>query len=139
MRVVYLHNYNFDGENQISPLVCILRSCPNLKELIFLLGKRKKSGMKLDVNLLEGPGSGCNNLQILQIKKFHGSTTELWFVKFILVFAPLLRKAILLVERSVGERQFSKISNKLKQLPRASPNSEIIYKQYCSVKQARHG
>ncbi|XP_019246336.1 PREDICTED: uncharacterized protein LOC109225988 [Nicotiana attenuata] len=76
LRVVYLHNYNFDSENQISPRVCILRSCPNLKELIFLLGKRKKSEMKLDVNVLQGPGSGCNNLQILQIKKLHGSTTD---------------------------------------------------------------
>lgn len=79
--------------------------------------------MKVDVNLPEG----LNNLQKLKITGFRGSRNELSFARFILASAPLLRKAIFLVRRSVKERRSLKISTELMQFPRASPESEIRY------------
>ncbi|OIT30983.1 PREDICTED: F-box/FBD/LRR-repeat protein At1g13570-like [Nicotiana attenuata] len=140
LRVVNFHNYDFDGVNQIFPLLCILRSSPNLKALTFLLCQRKEGDMEVDLNLLEGPHcmtQGLDNLQTFEIKNFHGSRTELRFVRFILASAPLLQKPIFLVDRSVNESRSSEIRKKLMQFPRASPKSEIIYKQYCWEEEAR--
>lgn len=106
LRFIYFHDYNFDGEDLIFPLLCILRSSPNLEELNFHMHRRKKGDMKVDVNLPEG----LNNLQKLKITGFRGSRNELSFARFILTSAPLLRKAIFLVRRSVKERRSLKIS-----------------------------
>ncbi|OIT30985.1 PREDICTED: F-box/FBD/LRR-repeat protein At1g13570-like [Nicotiana attenuata] len=130
LRSLYFIRYNFDGEDQIFALLRILRSCPNLKILQFLSSQGKKGDMEVDVNYFEEPDCaepGFNNLQTLRISKFYGSRTELRFVRFILGSAPLLRKAILLVDSSINESQSLKISKELMRFPRASPKSEIVF------------
>lgn len=90
----------------------------------------------MDVNYFEEPdctAQGFNNLQTLHINKFYGSRTELRFVRFILGSAPLLRKAILLVDSSINESQSLKISKELMRFPRASPKSEIVFEPWSKV------
>ncbi|XP_070058165.1 F-box/FBD/LRR-repeat protein At1g13570-like [Nicotiana tomentosiformis] len=136
LRYLYFFDYNFDGEDQIFPLLRILRSCPSLKILQFLSSQGKKDDKKVDVNYFEEPdctAQGFNNLQTLHINKFYGSRTELRFVRFILGSAPLLRKAILLVDSSINESQSLKISKELMRFPRASPKSEIVFEPWSKV------
>ncbi|XP_059290576.1 F-box/FBD/LRR-repeat protein At1g13570-like isoform X1 [Lycium ferocissimum] len=140
LRCLFIWDYDFDSEDQLFALLSILRSSPNLKTLQFLtLLQWKEGDMEVDVNNFQGPDYGSqrlNNFQILQINKFRGSRAELLFIRFILVSAPLLRKAILLVDTSLNESQSLKISQELMRFPRASPKSEIIFEPW-SIERAR--
>ncbi|KAK4353683.1 hypothetical protein RND71_025877 [Anisodus tanguticus] len=134
LRCLYLWDYDFDSKDQIFALLSILRNSPNLKVLqLFMSGQRKNGNMEVDVNYFEGPDSGTqrlNSFQTLQMNRFYGSRAELLFIRFILASAPLLQKAILLVDTSINESQSLKISKELMRFPRASPKSEIIFEQW---------
>ncbi|XP_060215441.1 putative FBD-associated F-box protein At5g56390 [Lycium barbarum] len=140
LRYLYLWDYDFDSKDQLFALLSILRSSPNLKTLQFLMwGQMKKGDMEVDVNNFQEPDYGTqrlNNFQTLQINSFCGSRAELLFIRFILASAPLLRKAVLLIDTSVSESQSLKISKELMQFPRASPKPEIIFEPW-SIERAR--
>ncbi|KAK4715877.1 hypothetical protein R3W88_014215 [Solanum pinnatisectum] len=121
---------DFDDEDQVSSILRILRSTPNVKDLILVWSLEIIGGME-DVNHFEGAAYGAqefNKLQKLKITAFRGLKPELLFVRFILRSAPLLLKTILLVDESVHESQYLKISEELMGFPRASPKLEIICK-----------
>lgn len=133
LRGLYLSDYHFDSEDQTFALLSILKSFPNLKILQFYMpGQRKKGDMEVDVNSSQGPDYGTQRLsfQTLQINRFLGSRAEILFMRFILLSAPLLQKAILLVDKSVSKNQSLKISKELMRFPRASPKAEIIYEPW---------
>ncbi|PHT48871.1 hypothetical protein CQW23_13079 [Capsicum baccatum] len=144
MRLNRLHltDYDFDGEDQMFALLSILRNSPDLEILsLHMLSQRKNDDMEVDENSSQGPDYGTqqlNNLRTLQINRFHGSRAELLFIKFILASAPLLQKAILLVETSVCESQSLEISKVLMRFPRASPKSEIIYEPWIALAFCRY-
>nr|XP_009596505.1 F-box/FBD/LRR-repeat protein At1g13570-like [Nicotiana tomentosiformis] len=107
------YGFDFNDEDQISSLLCILRSSPNLKLLNLLLSRIKKGSRKIDVNQLKGQGcmiDELNNLRALGIHRFHGSKVELLFVRLVLASAPILEKMIINVDEEVSERQATKIS-----------------------------
>ncbi|XP_019263843.1 PREDICTED: F-box/FBD/LRR-repeat protein At1g13570-like [Nicotiana attenuata] len=73
------HGFDFNDEDQICFLLCILRSSPNLKLLNLLLSRIKKVFRKVDVNQLKAQGcriDELNNLRALKIHKFHASRAE---------------------------------------------------------------
>ncbi|XP_016446510.1 F-box/FBD/LRR-repeat protein At1g13570 [Nicotiana tabacum] len=107
------YGFDFNDEDQICSLLCILRSCLNLKLLKLLLSRIKKGSRKVDLNQLKGQGCSIdelNNLQALRIHRFHGSKLELRFVRLVLASAPILEKMIINVDEEVSERQATKIS-----------------------------
>lgn len=55
---------------------------------------------------------------------------ESLFIKFLLASAPLLEKAILMVDKSVEQSQSLKMTKELMRLPRASPKLEMIYESW---------
>lgn len=130
VRALTLFEFNFDDEDQIFSLLGMLRSSPNLEELLFLSSSKKKGGMEVNVNHFEGPACrtlGLNKLERLKIVNFHGSRTEMLFVRSILSSAPSLLKTILNEDAdSVHESQCLRISKELMGFPRASPKLEII-------------
>ncbi|XP_049349524.1 F-box/FBD/LRR-repeat protein At1g13570-like [Solanum verrucosum] len=137
--VKFVRSYiDFDDEDQVSSILKILTSTPNVKDLILdVWSSEIKGGMEEDVNHFEGPAYGTqefNKLQKLKIAAFRGLKSELLFVRFILRSAPLLLKTILLVDESVDESQYLKISEELRGFPRASPKLEIIICNYCKNK-----
>ncbi|KAH0669060.1 hypothetical protein KY289_023553 [Solanum tuberosum] len=137
--VKFVRSYiDFDDEDQVSSILRILTSTPNVKDLILdVWSSEFKGGMEEDANHFEGPAYGTqefNKLQKLKIAAFRGLKPELLFVRFILRSAPLLLKTILLVDESVDESQYLKISEELRGFPRASPKLKIIICNYCKNK-----
>ncbi|XP_070019228.1 F-box/FBD/LRR-repeat protein At1g13570-like isoform X1 [Nicotiana sylvestris] len=105
--------FDFNDEDQICSLLCILRSCLNLKLLNLLLSRIKNGSRKVDLNQLKGQGcriDELNNLQTLGIHRFHGSKVELRFVRLVLASAPILEKMTINVDEEVSERKATKIS-----------------------------
>ncbi|XP_016446519.1 F-box/FBD/LRR-repeat protein At1g13570 isoform X3 [Nicotiana tabacum] len=122
-------DYDFNDEDQVCSLLCVLRSSPNLKSLVLVLSHIKKGSGEVDVNHLEGQGCSIgefNNLQALRICFFHGSRVELLFVRLLLASAPFLREMIIEVDKKVSESHATKISEKLMQFPRPAL-TQVIY------------
>ncbi|XP_019257276.1 PREDICTED: F-box/FBD/LRR-repeat protein At1g13570-like [Nicotiana attenuata] len=141
LRVLSFHQFNFDDEDQISSLIRMLSASPNLNALLFSLGSKNKGDIEVNVNHFEGPTyrrQGLNKLKELKIDHFHGSRTELLFVRSILASAPLLLKATLLLDESVHEGQHLKISKELKGFPQASPKLKIICEPLKQTKRVLH-
>lgn len=141
LRVLTCHQFNFDDEDQISSLIRMLSASPNLNALLFSLGSKNKGDIEVNVNHFEGPTyrrQGLNTLRKLKIDHFHGSRTELLFVRSILASAPLLLKATLLLDESVHEGQHLKISKELKGFPQASPKLKIICEPLNQTKRVLH-
>ncbi|MCD7461457.1 hypothetical protein HAX54_046174 [Datura stramonium] len=141
LRGIHIRDYDFDSKDQTFALLSILRSSPNLKILQFHTSRqRNKDDMEVDISYFEGSDNGTQrlyNFQRLQIDRFYGSRAELLFIRFILASAPLLQKAILLVDdESLNESQMLKISKELMRFPRASPTLEIIYESW-SIERGR--
>ncbi|XP_018629077.1 F-box/FBD/LRR-repeat protein At1g13570-like [Nicotiana tomentosiformis] len=92
------YGFDFNDEDQICSLLCILRSSPNLKLLNLLLSRIKNGSRKIDVNQLKGQGfriDELKNLRALGIHRFHGSRVELLFVRLVLTSVPILEKMII--------------------------------------------
>ncbi|XP_060200106.1 F-box/FBD/LRR-repeat protein At1g13570-like [Lycium barbarum] len=127
LRVLGLHDLDFNDEDHICSLLCILRSSPNLMTLRFLL----KASREVDVNHFEGKRCSrideLNNLRALEIFNFHGSRAELMFVKLVLASAPSLQKVIVEVDKEVSESQTIKIYEELKQISRQVLNHKVIF------------
>ncbi|XP_060214134.1 uncharacterized protein LOC132641237 [Lycium barbarum] len=130
LRALTLFEFDFDDEGQIFSLLGMLKISPNLEDLLFLLSSKKKGGVEVNVNHFEGPACrtlGLNKLQQLTIDNFHGSRTEMLFVRSILSSASLLLKTILNEDADrVHESQCLKISKELMGFPRVSHKLEII-------------
>ncbi|XP_049380462.1 F-box/FBD/LRR-repeat protein At1g13570-like [Solanum stenotomum] len=127
LRTLLLFEFDFDDVDHIFALLRMLRISPNLDNLVLRLSSKKKGGIEVNVNHFEGPAYRTlgllHKLQRLIIKNFHGSTTEMFFVRFILASAPLLLKTVLSEDaESVHE---SKSSKELMGFRRASPKLQI--------------
>ncbi|KAK4716011.1 hypothetical protein R3W88_014349 [Solanum pinnatisectum] len=111
LRALALFEFDFDDKDHIFALLGMLRISPNLEDLIFELSSKKKGVIEVNVNHFERPAYRTlgllHKLQILIIKNFHGSTTEMFFVRFIFASAPLLLITVLLM-------RFPRASPKLK-------------------------
>ncbi|KAF3650869.1 hypothetical protein FXO38_16926 [Capsicum annuum] len=125
--------FYFDDEDQIESLSRMLKSSPNLKDLVFSLNSTKKGSMEfIDVNHFAQPvyttqGLRLNKLKKLEIKTFHGSRTKLLFLRFILASAPSLLKTIFMVDAKYADKsQCLKITKELMGFPWSSPKLEII-------------
>ncbi|KAH0672220.1 hypothetical protein KY284_023307 [Solanum tuberosum] len=84
--VKFVRSYiDFDDEDQVSSILRILTSTPNVKDLILdVWSSEIKGGMEEDVNHFEGPAYGTqefNKLQKLKIAAFCGLKPELLFVR----------------------------------------------------------
>ncbi|KAG5568651.1 hypothetical protein H5410_064331 [Solanum commersonii] len=127
LRTLALYEFDFDDEDHIFALLGMLRISPNLDILLFELSSKKKGVMEVNVNHFEGPAYRTlglfHKLQRLIIKKFHGSTTEMFFVRFILASAPLLLKTVL--NEDAESNHESKFSKELMGFPPASPKLQI--------------
>ncbi|XP_019264911.1 PREDICTED: F-box/FBD/LRR-repeat protein At1g13570-like isoform X2 [Nicotiana attenuata] len=122
-------DYDFNDEDQVCSLLCVLRSSPNLKSLVLVLSHIKKGSGEVDVNHLEGQGCRIgefNNLLALRICYFHGSRVEMLFVRLLLASAPFLQEIIIEVDKKVSESQATKISEELMQFPRPAL-TQVMY------------
>uniref|UniRef100_M1B1X7 Ubiquitin-protein ligase n=1 Tax=Solanum tuberosum TaxID=4113 RepID=M1B1X7_SOLTU len=85
--VKFVRSYiDFDDEDQVSSILRILTSTPNVKDLkLDVWSSEIKGGMEEDVNHFKGPAYGTqefNKLQKLKIAAFRGLKPELLFIGF---------------------------------------------------------
>ncbi|CAL5388638.1 unnamed protein product [Camellia sinensis] len=126
-----LDGLRFDDLDQVSCVLCLLRSSPNLRELYITVSAGGANGMESDLSYLEAPGCMdlmLNQLQTVNITSINGLRSELLFIKCVLESSPLLEKVIVQYDETVVDaKEGFRISTELMRFGRASPKAELVY------------
>ncbi|KAI8015517.1 F-box/FBD/LRR-repeat protein [Camellia lanceoleosa] len=126
-----LDGLRFDDLDQVSCVLCLLRSSPNLRELYITVSAGGANGMESDLSYLEAPGCMdlmLNQLQTVNITSINGLRSELLFIKCVLASSPLLEKVIVQYDETVVDaKEGFRISTELMRFGRASPKAELVY------------
>ncbi|XP_059650299.1 F-box/FBD/LRR-repeat protein At1g13570-like [Cornus florida] len=131
LRHLVLHNFEFNGVDQISCALCLLRSSPSLEILkIKVADEHKDNALESAIHYLEAPD--CNEhtmkkLQTVHISSSKGSKTELLFIKLLLACSSSLEKMIIETSKKVDINEGLRISRELMLFSRASPKAEMIF------------
>ncbi|KAL7247376.1 hypothetical protein ACSBR2_002317 [Camellia fascicularis] len=126
-----LDGLRFDDVDQMSCVLCLLRSSRNLRKLCITASAVRANGMEPDLSYLEAPGCMdhmLNRLQTVNITWIIGLRSELLFIKCVLASSPLLEKVIVQYDETVVDaKEGFRISTELMRFGRASPKAELVY------------
>ncbi|GFZ18382.1 hypothetical protein Acr_27g0001210 [Actinidia rufa] len=124
-----LNELSFDDLNQISCVLWLLNSSPNLRKLDMKVSKVGDNAMEQDLSFLEAPDCIKRMLNQLQTVKMtvNGLMAELLLIKNILACSPSLEKILVQYNGSVDARMGFGISIELMRFRRASTQAEIVY------------
>ncbi|THG16439.1 hypothetical protein TEA_021694 [Camellia sinensis var. sinensis] len=120
----------FDDLDQMSCVLCLLRSSPNLKKLRMTASAVRENAVEPNPSYLEAPGfifQMLNQLRTVKITSITGLRAELLFIKCILACSPFLETMHVQYHQIVDAHEGFRISTELMRFSRASPRAEIIY------------
>ncbi|CAL5419051.1 unnamed protein product [Camellia sinensis] len=123
----------FDDVDQMSCVLCLLRSSPNLKKLCMTMRLASAVGdnaVEPVPRYLEA--LGCmyqllNQLRTVKITSIKGLRTELLFIKCILACSPVLETICVQYHEIVDAHEGFRISTEMMRFSWASPRAEIVY------------
>ncbi|KAG5521265.1 hypothetical protein RHGRI_033723 [Rhododendron griersonianum] len=121
-------NYICFGErDEVSVLICLIRSSPNLEKITINAFPCATSAIPIDLDFSEV--LGCSDVSLNQLRKVimtnvSGTKPELEFIKFLLAKSPMLDEMLICLEsESVADELW--IVKELTRLRRASPQAEM--------------
>ncbi|GMP83042.1 hypothetical protein CsSME_00037112 [Camellia sinensis var. sinensis] len=120
----------FDDLDQMSCVLCLLRSSPNLKKLRMTASAVRENAVEPNPSYLGAPGfifQMLNQLRNVKITSITGLRAELLFIKCILACSPFLETMHVQYHQIVDAHEGFRISTELMRFSRASPRAEIIY------------
>ncbi|KAJ7953998.1 F-box/FBD/LRR-repeat protein [Quillaja saponaria] len=132
LKILKLKFLDFSDMEQIFCSLCLIRSCPNLKELAISSDTLSSdSAVDLIVKCMTVQYSICctlRNLSTVKIKARTGFKGELELVKFLLANSPSLVNLTFKVSGIRNDKDvLLSISQQLLRFQRASPTAEIIF------------
>ncbi|KAJ0445100.1 putative F-box domain, FBD domain, leucine-rich repeat domain superfamily [Helianthus annuus] len=133
--LVHLKNLALDvclmEQNEISSALCIIRSSPELKNMIFLMYDNEKLPVQQTATNfldLEGyPDLKFDHLEMLKIENFSNLPLEIEFVKLIMAKSPVLKKVQIELNGNVSVDEELKMLREMvsNPIPRASPSAKL--------------
>ncbi|XP_058115021.1 F-box/FBD/LRR-repeat protein At1g13570-like [Magnolia sinica] len=118
---------NFENLDQLSVVLCLCRSSPNLYEINAKVHSIDAASLPHESfwEVQEGFDGLFASLQIVTVNGIIGSKNELGFIEFVLENAPMLEEMNFKISATVTEAQ-SRIFRDLMGFRRASPQARII-------------
>ncbi|GMP58366.1 hypothetical protein CsSME_00022059 [Camellia sinensis var. sinensis] len=121
----------FEEVNEISVILCLIRSSPNL-EKITIVAPSTETAVVIDpvLELLEikdWSGVSLNQLQVVQLGGLYGTRSELKFIKLLLAISPVLETMFIQTDSEKVVDEGLRILNEVTQFPRLSPQAEIKF------------
>ncbi|THG14769.1 hypothetical protein TEA_006813 [Camellia sinensis var. sinensis] len=121
----------FEEVNEISVILCLIRSSPNL-EKITVVAPSTETIVVIDpvLELLEikdWSGVSLNQLQVVQLGGLYGTRSELKFIKLLLAISPVLETMFIQTDSEKVVDEGLRILNEVTQFPRLSPQAEIKF------------
>ncbi|CAH1416816.1 unnamed protein product [Lactuca virosa] len=126
LRILILDQVCFHNQNELSSILCVINSSPNLEKIKLKMIRPDRQYTMLD--LQDYSGINLDHLKELEIISFHKYTPEMEFVKLIMAKSPLLKRARIELNISVSVHEEVKMLRDLLFLPipRASPAAKFI-------------
>ncbi|XP_050887420.1 F-box/FBD/LRR-repeat protein At1g13570 [Lathyrus oleraceus] len=125
LRTLYLE-IDFNDLKQISVVLCLLKSSPNIRKLALSVPLKKKNALLTNAsycweNLFSLPAMPLI-VRRLMIKGISGTKPELYFIRFLFLYSPFLEKIIVKPDVNVN----SILMTKLISLRKASVHAEVV-------------
>ncbi|XP_059650300.1 F-box/FBD/LRR-repeat protein At1g13570-like [Cornus florida] len=133
LKHIQLHNLGFNDVDQISCLLCFIRSSPNLQILEILRGVAvtvKTDDLGLVFDYLTAPDcmdKTLDQLRTVRIGLSKNLSGELLFIKLLLARSPSLEKMIIEVTGKLDANDKFKITRELMCFSRASSRAEMMW------------
>ncbi|XP_058193502.1 F-box/FBD/LRR-repeat protein At1g13570-like isoform X4 [Rhododendron vialii] len=129
LKNIELYEICFGERDDISVLICLIRSSPNLEEVTIhaFTGATSASPTVLDFSEVHGCSDvSVNQLRRVDMKNISGTKPELEFIKLLLAKSPMLDTMLIeLNSESVADEL--RIVKELTRLRRASPQAEMNF------------
>ncbi|CAL5396309.1 unnamed protein product [Camellia sinensis] len=121
----------FEEVNEISVILCLIRSSPNLEKITVVAPSTETVVVIYPVlELLEikdWSGVSLNQLQVVQLGGLYGTRSELKFIKLLLAISPVLETMFIQTDSEKVVDEGLRILNEVTQFPRLSPQAEIKF------------
>ncbi|CAL5396304.1 unnamed protein product [Camellia sinensis] len=121
----------FEEVNEISVILCLIRSSPNLEKITIVASSTETADVIDPVlELLEmkdWSGVSLNQLQVVQLGGLYGTQSELKFIKLLLAILPVLETMFIQTDTEKVADEGLRILNEVTQFPHLSPQAEIEF------------
>ncbi|GMP58356.1 hypothetical protein CsSME_00022053 [Camellia sinensis var. sinensis] len=121
----------FEEVNEISVILCLIRSSPNLEKITIVASSTETADVMDPVlELLEmkdWSGVSLNQLQVVQLGGLYGTQSELKFIKLLLAILPVLETKFIQTDTEKVVDEGLRILNEVTRFPHLSPQAEIEF------------
>ncbi|KAG5521273.1 hypothetical protein RHGRI_033728 [Rhododendron griersonianum] len=128
LKKIWLYDICFGEQDEVSILICLIRSSPNLEEVTICAFPDETYPIpkELDLSGVHGFSDvSLNQLRRVVMKNISGTETELEFIKLLLAKSPMLEMMCIEVDYSRSLVSRFRIVQELTRLRRASPRAEM--------------
>ncbi|XP_058193514.1 F-box/FBD/LRR-repeat protein At1g13570-like isoform X2 [Rhododendron vialii] len=128
LKKIWLYDICFGEQDEVSILICLIRSSPNLEEVSIRAFPDETYPIpkELDLSGVHGFSDvSPNQLRRVDMKHISGTVTELEFIKLLLAKSPMLETMLIEVDYSRSLVSRFRIVQELTRLRRASPRAEM--------------
>lgn len=132
LKTLNISGINFTHLSEVSCLLCMIRSTPNLCKLY--ISAEGCYGEKDLKNYRIEDSEDCttiNHLEIVTFSYFKGLKAELELVKFVLAHSPLLKTMFIYRDKSIEKGAALTMTEEILQYPRASTIAQIRHLKCC--------
>ncbi|GKB66983.1 F-box/FBD/LRR-repeat protein [Tanacetum coccineum] len=123
----------YDKEYIVSSALCLIRSSPNLEKISLTAYDKSDTAhiSKTFPGIQDYSGFTLDHLEIFQMVYFANEDLKVDFLKLIMAISPVLKKAQIVLYKSVSLEKENEMLRNLLELPfpRASPSAKLIIKR----------
>ncbi|KAF7124413.1 hypothetical protein RHSIM_Rhsim12G0067900 [Rhododendron simsii] len=129
LKYIMLNEFCFGERDEVSVLICLIRSSPNLEKINIEAFPGATSAIPVDLDFSEVRGCldvSLNQLREVEMENVSGTKPELEFIKLLLAKSPMLEA--MLIELNSSQNVVDdelRIVKELTRLRRASPQAEM--------------
>lgn len=133
LKILELNDICFGEPNEVSIVLCLIRSSPNLAKIKIEACTRETTAIDPVLELLvliemqDGWGVYLNQLREVEMRNLSGIRSELDLIKLLLAKSPMLEKMLIEPNSEVVLDKGLRILKKLTRFQRLSPQAQITY------------
>ncbi|XP_028069218.1 F-box/FBD/LRR-repeat protein At1g13570-like isoform X2 [Camellia sinensis] len=133
LKILELNDICFGEPNEVSIVLCLIRSSPNLAKIKIEACTRETTAIDPVLELLvllemqDGWGVYLNQLREVEMRNLSGIRSELDLIKLLLAKSPMLERMLIEPNSEVVLDKGLRILKKLTRFQRLSPQAQITY------------
>ncbi|GMP58369.1 hypothetical protein CsSME_00022062 [Camellia sinensis var. sinensis] len=131
LKTLKLLSICFEEVNEISVILCLIRSSPNLEEITIVV-RRCETADVIDhvpqlLEMQDWSDVSLNQLQVVELGNLSGTQSELKFIGLLLAISPVLETMFIQTDSEKVADKGLRILTEVTRFPRWSPHAEIKF------------